>query len=186
MVLNCDSLKWNVCDIVRELDRRTLTYAQLMFEMAVAKNIDRCIDPAWNSLERFVDGTTALLHYTDMQTQPWVSTVNPLGYLWVRDLCEAIDMGVITTDYVKECVKKGFARPSLLYQIEERIEDALLLPRKVTLSDADFIAPYKRLPQHGSTRWLSPVHRLKAIARHYYRKSRLEWAYLKWRNYTTR
>jgi hypothetical protein len=186
MVLNCDSLKWNVSDIVRDLDRRTLTYAQLMFEMAVAKNIDRCIEPAWNSLERFVEGTTALLHYTDMQSQPWVSTMNPLGYLWVRDLCEAIDMGVITTDYVKECVKNGFARPSLLYQIEERIEDALLLPRKVSLSDADFIAPYKRLPHHGSSRWLSPVHRLKAIARHYYRKSRLEWAYRKWRNYTTR
>lgn len=186
MVLNCDLLKWNVRDIVNDLDKGRLTYSKLMYEMAVAKSIDRCIDSAWNSLERFVDGTTALLHYTDMHTQPWVSRSNPLGYLWVRDLCEAIDMGVIAEGYVRECARKGFIRPSLLYQIEHRIEDALLLPRKIGLLDANFTAPYKRLPQHGSTSWLSPVHRLKAMARHYYQKSRLEWAYKKWRSYTTR
>ena len=95
-------------------------------------------------------------------------------------------MGVIAEGYVRECARKGFIRPSLLYQIEHRIEDALLLPRKIGLLDANFTAPYKRLPQHGSTSWLSPVHRLKAMARHYYQKSRLEWAYKKWRSYTTR
>jgi hypothetical protein len=186
MVLNCDSLKWNVREIVGDLDRGRLTYSTLMYEMAVAKSIHRCIDSAWNSLERFVEGATALLHFTDMHTQPWVSRSNPFGYLWVRDLCEAIDMGTISEAYVGECVRKGFVRPSLLYQIEHRIEDALLLPRKIGLLDADFTAPYKRLPQHGSTPWVSPVHRLKALFRHYYQKSHLAWAYKKWRNYTTR
>jgi hypothetical protein len=186
MVLDCDSLKWNVRDIVKDLDKGRLTYATLMYEMAVAKSIRRCIDPAWNSLERFVEGTTALLHYTDMHTQPWVSRSHPLGYLWVRDLCEAIDMGVIAEEYVRDCAQKGFIRPSLLYQIEHRIEDALLLPRKIGLLDANFTAPYKRLPRHGSTPWLSPVHRLRAMVRHYYQKSHLAWAYKKWRNYTTR
>jgi hypothetical protein len=157
-----------------------------MYEMAVAKSVHRCIEPAWNSLERFVEGRTALLHYTDMHTQPWVSRSNPLGYLWVRDLCEAIDMGLIAEEYLRECARKGFIRPSLLYQVEHRIEDALLLPRKIRALDADFTAPYKRLPQHGSTPWLSPVHRLRAMVRHYYQKSHLAWAYKKWRNYTTR
>lgn len=186
MVLNCDSLKWRVREIVDDLDKDVLTYAQLMYEMTVAKTIDRCIDSAWNSLERYVEGETALLHYTDMHTQPWVSQINPLGYLWVRDLLEAIDLGVISEGYVRECVGKGYARPSLLYQVEHRIEDALLLPRKVRLLDENFTAPFTRLPQYGSTPWLSSVHRLKAVARHYYRISRLQWAYQKWRNYTSR
>jgi Glycosyl transferase family 8 len=186
MVLNCDSLKWKVREIVDDLDKGVLTYAQLMYEMTVAKSIDRCIDPAWNSLERYAEGKTALLHYTDMHTQPWVSQINPLGYLWVRDLFEAIDLEVISEGYVSESVGKGFVRPSLLYQIEHRIEDALLLPRKARLMDEDFNPPYKKLPQHGSSPWLSCTHRLKAMARHYYQQSRLEWAYRKWRNYTSR
>jgi hypothetical protein len=186
MVLNCDSLNWKVGEIIEDLDKGALTYAQLMYDMTVAKTIDRCIDPAWNSLERYVEGQTALLHYTDMHTQPWVSQINPLGYLWVRDLFEAIDLGVISESYVRECVGKGYARPSLLYQVEHRIEDALLLPRTVRLSDESFTAPFNKLPQHGSTSRFNSVHRLKAIARHYYQKSRLEWAYRKWRNYTSR
>ena len=186
MVLDCDSLNWKVREIVDDLDKGMLTYAQLMNEMNVSKTIDRCIDPVWNSLERYVQGKTALLHYTDMHTQPWVSQMNPLGYLWVRDLLEAIDLGAISERYVRECVGNGYARPSLLYQIEHRIEDAFLLPRKVRLLDENFTAPFKRLPQHGSTPWLSPVLRFKAIARYYYQKSRLQWAYQKWRNYSTR
>ena len=186
MVLNCDSLNWKVGEIIEDLDKGALTYAQLMYDMTVAKTIDRCIDQGWNSLERYVEGQTALLHYTDMHTQPWVSQINPLGYLWVRDLFEAIDLGVISESYVRECVGKGYARPSLLYQVEHRIEDALLLPRTVRLSDESFTAPFNKLPQHGSTSRFNSVHRLKAIARHYYQKSRLEWAYRKWRNYTSR
>lgn len=186
MALNCDLLKWKVREIVDDLDKGALTYAQLMYEMTVAKTIDRCIDPAWNSLERYAEGKTALLHYTDMHTQPWVSQINPLGYLWVGDLFEAIDMGVITEGYVKECVEKGFVRPSLLYQVEHRIEDALLLPHKARLMDEDFSPPYTRLPQHGLTPWLNPVHRLKAVVRHYYQKSHLQRACRKWRDYLTR
>jgi hypothetical protein len=186
MVLNCDSLKWKVREIVDALDKGALTYAQLMYEMTVAGAIDRCIDSKWNSLERYVEGTTALLHYTDMNTQPWISQINPLGYLWVRDLLEAIDMSVISEGYVRECVGKGYARPSLLYQIEHRIEDALLLPRKARLLDEGFNPPYKKILQHGSTPWLSPMHRLKAMARSYYQQSRLQWAYRRWRNYITR
>ena len=186
MVLNCDFLKWKVRDIVDDLDKGTLTYAQLMYEMTVAKTIDRCIDPAWNSLERYDEDETALLHYTDMHTQPLVSQINPLGYLWVRDLFEAIDLGVISEDYVRESVKKGFVRPSLLYQLEHRIEDALLLPRKGKLMDEEFNPPYTNLPHHGSTSLLNRMHWLKAKARHYYQQSHLQWAYRKCRNYLTR
>lgn len=144
MLLDCDSLRWDIKEIVERLDRDELNYERLMFDMEVAKSIRTDIPPEWNSLEHFEDGKTALLHYTDMPTQPWVSCENKWGYLWTRDLFEAIDDGFITTDYVKDQVKKGYIRPSLLYQVKHRIEDSLNLGRARKL-DRFFVPPFLQM-----------------------------------------
>jgi hypothetical protein len=73
-----------------------------------------------------------------MPTQPWLSSANPLGYLWMRDLFEALDAGVITRDDVAGHVEAGHVRPSLLDQVDRRIEDSLLLPRPVRDADRTF------------------------------------------------
>jgi hypothetical protein len=67
-----------------------------------------------------------------------------LGYLWVRDLIEAVASGVIPLDYVQDHVTRGWVRPSLLYQIEYRIEDSALLPPEAIALDDLFVPPYKR------------------------------------------
>ena len=144
MLLDCGALGWDIRDIVARLDSGELNYARLMFEMAVAKNIRAEISPDWNSLEYYEEGKTALLHYTDMTIQPWVSRENPLGYLWVRDLIEAVDAGVIPLDYVQDHITLGWVRPSLLYQIEHRIEKSGQLPPEALALDDSFVPPYKR------------------------------------------
>ena len=144
MLLDCEALGWDIRDIVRRLDNGELNYARLMFEMAVARRIRADISPEWNSLEHYEEGKTALVHYTDMPTQPWVSRDNPLGYLWTRDLIEAIDSGFISNDYVRDHVTRGWVRPSLLFQIELRLEDTLELPREASSLDDTFVPPYKR------------------------------------------
>jgi hypothetical protein len=143
MVLDCDRLRWDIREIVARLDSGELSYARLMHEMVVADNVRADISPVWNSLEHYEEGRTALLHYTDMTTQPWVSIANPLGYLWTRDLLEAIAGGFITMDFVKDQVARGWVRPSLLYQIDQRLEDSLSLPRRVQAVDGSFIAPFR-------------------------------------------
>ena len=148
MLLDCAALRWELDDIVERLDRGELTYETLMYQMAVARNVRADIDPEWNSLERYEEGKTALLHYTDMNTQPWVSRENRLGYLWVRDLIEAVDAKFISMDYLREHIARGYARPSLGYQVEHRIEDAALLPKTARALDAGFVAPYKQIPDH--------------------------------------
>ncbi|MEJ7708819.1 MAG: hypothetical protein WKF84_02945 [Pyrinomonadaceae bacterium] len=100
------------------------SYEQLMGEMPVAKNVRADIDPSWNSLEHFEEEETALLHYTDMHTQPWVSTANPLESLWMKDFFEAIDMNYISIEMIKDHVKLGYVRPSLLEQVEHRFPDS--------------------------------------------------------------
>jgi hypothetical protein len=150
MLLNCEELRWDITDIVGRLDRGELTYETLMYEMAVARRVSAAIDPDWNSLERYVEGETALLHYTDMPTQPWVSRDNPLGYLWVRDLIAAADEGFLTREFVEEQVRQGFVRPSLKHQLDTRLEDPRRLPKEAQALDDNFVAPYQKMGAHGA------------------------------------
>jgi hypothetical protein len=173
MLLDCEALRWNVADIVAGLDARAYTYEQLMQEMCVAKRIGTTIDPAWNSLEHYTAGKTALVHYTDMPTQPWVFAAHPLGYLWVRDLLEAIDTGFLSLDYVRDHVERGFVRPSLLYQLEHRLDDGLLLPKPARALDASFVAPYQSLPSGRRNALRRAAAWLRAATRRVYERSPL-------------
>lgn len=145
MLLDCESLGWEIERIVEQLDRGELSYEQLMFEMRVAKNIRASIDPRWNSLEHFEPDRTALLHYTDMATQPWVSRDNPLGHLWTRDLIDAVNGGYIEIDFVRKHVELGYVRPSLFYQVVHQIESCSSLSPKAVALDDSFVAPYQQM-----------------------------------------
>ena len=131
------------------------------------------IDPGWNSLEHYRAGKTGLVHYTDMPTQPWVYTINPLGYLWVRDLIEAVDTGFITMDFVRDHVERGFCRPSLLYQLEHRLDDGLLLPKTARALDDGFVAPYHALPAGGRTALRRAAAWLRRATRQAYQRTPL-------------
>ena len=143
MLLDCANLQWSIKEIVSHLDSNYLTYEKLMYEMAVADRVDAVIEAGWNSLEYFDIDKTSLLHYTDMNIQPWISKDNPLGYLWFRDLFEAIDSNFITVEFIKEHITLGYVRPSLMYQVEKRIEDSLLLPKDAVQMDTYYKPPYQ-------------------------------------------
>jgi len=171
MVINCETLHWDIREIVRALDESKLTYEELVYEMSIVKNIRADINLEWNALEQFSAHETALLHFTDMSTQPWVSQENPLGYFWTGDLIEAIDAGAVSIDFVKQEVAKGHVRPSLTYQVENRIPDGLLLPRGARRMDAKFVPPYHSLSKQHGYPWLRPGKRLRALLRHCYQKN---------------
>lgn len=171
MLLDCETLDWDISSIVRQLDEGTLNYEELMYEMKVADSVAADIDPAWNSLERYEEGLTSLLHYTDMNTQPWVSQKNPLGYLWFRDLFEAIDRGYVSEQEIRSHIEKGWLRPSLWYQVEHRIEDAFLLPRKARQLDARYRAPYTNIHAHGASPWRNLAYITKAMIRRILQKT---------------
>jgi hypothetical protein len=173
MLLDCEQLDWKIQDIVCKLDSGELTYERLMYDMTIAKTIKADVDSSWNSLESYKQDETALLHYTDMSTQPWVSINNPLGYLWFRDLFDAIDSGFISREFVKEHVDQGYVRPSLWYQVENRIEDALLLPRAVKQLDRNYLAPFTSIHAHRARAWLNTSAFIKALLRQISRKTGL-------------
>jgi hypothetical protein len=170
MLLDCAQLRWNVDEIVAALDSGVLDYGGLMYEMRVAKRIGRGIPPQWNSLEKYEPDRTCLLHYTDMHTQPWVATSNPLGHLWVACLRRAIDSQFITQAELTREIAAGHVRPSLEAQVNAGIDDALALPRSSRRRDRGFVPPYRYLHSAKARPWTSfRAAMLAAIRRRYLR-----------------
>ncbi|RYD85900.1 MAG: glycosyl transferase [Verrucomicrobiaceae bacterium] len=119
MVLDCGRLDWNSADIIAGLGK-AYSYEQLMQELCILKETDisHRLPVIWNSLEHF-DSATALLHYTDMQTQPWVSPLNKNGWLWREEVRLMLENGSITLDDLKREETLGYLRPSFLEELKQ-------------------------------------------------------------------
>jgi hypothetical protein len=151
VLLDCERLQWRIESIVQGLDEGRYTYEQLMHEMCVASSVGRTLDSGWNSLEKYEAGRTHLLHYTDMDTQPWVSLNNPLSYLWVGCLRRAVDAGFITKEALAREIAAGHVRPSLMEELKQpEVHDSELLRL-----DAGFVAPYKSIRSGKVRPWTS-------------------------------
>jgi len=168
MLLDCERLRWNIEEIVEALDSGVLDYDSLMFDMRVAKQIGRDISPKWNSLESFTPDTTALLHYTDMNMQPWISTANPLGHLWVSCLRRALTAGFITRAEIESDIACGYLRPSLLPQLDAGIDNALELSSSMRRLDHSFVPPFRRINSGRVKSWKAARTVLLALLRRYY------------------
>ena len=70
-------------------------------------------------------------------------------------------------------MRRSFVRPSLLYQLEHRIEDSFILPKKARQMDEGFVPPFSASPLQQSSPWLRPAARLRAAVRSYSQKSRV-------------
>lgn len=174
MLLDCAALGWNVDEIVAALDRGELNYESLMYEMRVARRIGRDIPPEWNSLEHYEAGRTALTHYTDMNTQPWVSRDNPLESVWVNCLMRAVKTGFISTDELRREAASGHIRPSLLVQVERGIASSRELGKQGGQLDSNYTAPYRHLKTGRAAPWTSPGAFVKAALRKVARSLRIQ------------
>lgn len=119
MLLDCGALDWDAPNIIAGLGK-DYSYEQLLHELCIlrAEEIGSTIPFAWNSLETYESGRTGLLHYTDMQTQPWVNPANPNGYLWIDEVRDMIAAGAMTLEDLAEEIRLGYVRPSLLVELE--------------------------------------------------------------------
>jgi lipopolysaccharide biosynthesis glycosyltransferase len=115
MLLDCSRLQWDIAEIVGGLDRGEYSYEQLMSELCIVPegNVGYSVPFTWNSLEHF-DDQTRLLHFTDMGTQPWVSTRNGNGDLWLAELRDMLSTGAFTMKQIEQEIKLGYFRPSLI------------------------------------------------------------------------
>lgn len=121
MLLDCSRLDWDITEIVGNLDSRVFSYEQLMYDMCLVpeNEVGYTIPFEWNSLEHY-DNETRLIHYTDMGTQPWVSTLNANGHIWLAEVRRMISDGSLTVRQLKDEIEAGFFRPSLMRDLKWR------------------------------------------------------------------
>ena len=119
MLLDCARLKWDVDEIIAGMDEGRYDYQELVGALCIVppEQKRQSISSAWNSMEEFQEGQTRLVHFTDMNRQPWVSARNQNGNLWVDELMRALKDDFISQSDLDEAIKNGFARPSLARQI---------------------------------------------------------------------
>ncbi|MBA56377.1 MAG: hypothetical protein CMK89_18155 [Pseudomonadales bacterium] len=143
MLLDCDKLDWRIENIISGLDNGEYSYEELMHQMCVAV-VDPSLEPEWNSLEFYETGKTKLLHYTDMETQPWLSTKNPLSKIWVNELSDAITDGFLSMDTIVESILAEEIRPSLYFELTRKKHNKVVIKLFKKYSDAGFLPPHRR------------------------------------------
>ena len=155
MLMDCKALQWHLPDIVAKLDNGELNYEQLMYQMAIAREVKQNLDPSWNDLERYTPGKTALIHYTDMPTQPWTTLKNKNGWIWYQYLKDALAEGFITFEELKHEVKMGHIRPSLFLQMQLGITHLTFLWKILfKIIDLSFTPPYRKKHVKNMQDWL--------------------------------
>lgn len=119
MLLDCAALDWDARAIIAGLDG-AYSYEELMQDLCILapEEIGYSVPFAWNSLETYEPGRTGLIHYTDMNTQPWVYAANPNGFLWLNEVRAMIAQGALSLEEVREEIRLGYFRPSLLPELE--------------------------------------------------------------------
>ena len=119
MLIDCARAGWDVHQVVGGLDGR-YTYEELMYYLCILpeSEVSYSVPFAWNSLEHF-DAETRLIHYTDMDTQPWVNADNRNGPLWLDEVRLMLDTGALTRTELKSEIDLGYFRPSLLAELDE-------------------------------------------------------------------
>ncbi len=105
MKMNCAGLKrytiWTLLVDLR-VSYRDLLRGRYLPEGWIAPKIP----DTWNHLDRYYEGVTKLLHFTHMQSQPWVRPGHKFGYLWFDALAEAVTDGFILYETVEKEIKK--------------------------------------------------------------------------------
>ena len=119
MLIDCERTRWRAAEIIAGLDGR-YSYEQLMHHLCIVPDdrIAFAVPFRWNSLEHF-DETTRLIHYTDMDTQPWVSPHNRNGPLWMAEVALMLRTGALGWADVQREIELGYFRPSLLDELEQ-------------------------------------------------------------------
>ena len=118
MLLDCAKLDWRVDEIVAGLGTRYAYKALMQLDPLLQPGMMRELIPAgWNELDHFEPGRTRNIHYTKIVTQPWVHAAHPHGRPWVGEVARMLDEGALEADELREEVRLGYLRPSLLVEL---------------------------------------------------------------------
>jgi Glycosyl transferase family 8 len=117
MLIDCERCRFDLEQTIDEIDAGlySLSDFSCMSPRFLAKHaytIGR-LDPAWNVFDHF-DNETKLIHYTNLDTQPWKYPNHPYGELWFKYFEEALTEGYVTTQDLELSMIRSYVRRDLL------------------------------------------------------------------------
>ena len=118
MLLDCGKLDWKVGQIVAGLGERYAYKALMQIDpLLLPGQMRELIPRGWNELDHFEPGRTRNIHYTKIRTQPWVYAMHPHGRPWVEEVRRMLAEGKLDPAQLREEVRLGYVRPSLLAEL---------------------------------------------------------------------
>ncbi len=132
---------WNPQQIIAEIDADPAKYQPYLYQFTFAGGVQRTLPATWNDLEEFEPGVTSLLHFTDMETQPWLTGANRLADVWLGCLRSAVEAGKIDERTVVAAVRDFHVRPSLAWQMRNGWKPTKQIPFLQRLRDVLFYVP---------------------------------------------
>jgi len=116
MLMDCESLDWDIDEIIRGLDEERYSYKDLMARFCILNEADigDLIPNTWNCLEWYEKGKSQLVHFTVVPTQPWKNDRNALDEIWIEAFREACSAGAVPLELIQESVARKLIKPSLL------------------------------------------------------------------------
>ena len=148
MLIDCAKCGFDLEQIVDEIDRGL--YSMTDFSLMAPKFLEHHpykigrLDEAWNVFDQW-DDQTKLIHYTNLETQPWKFPNHPYGELWFKFLEEAIAEGYVTSQDLELSMIRSYVRRDLLNGNFARPVASPNLARQLA-------APFKRILRDVTTR----------------------------------
>jgi len=117
MLIDCQKCRFDLERIVDEIDAAQYSMSDFSW---MAPRFLAChpyrigrLDPAWNEFD-YWDNQTKLIHYTNLDMQPWRYPNHPYEELWFSYFNEALAKGDVTADDIKLSRIRGYVRRDLL------------------------------------------------------------------------
>lgn len=116
MLFDCSRFALDLPAILMDIEAGSLTFEDLnylteRFRARYPVQI-KALSPGWNSFDCY--GTsTKLIHFTNLNTQPWRYWSHPAEELWVAHLHGAYKDNYVTDDIIRQAIEEG-CRPDLL------------------------------------------------------------------------
>lgn len=116
-LLNCERCRFDLDKFFVRLSQKNYSYQDFTkmkpkFLSHYSYRIKE-LPPAWNVFDK-CDNQTKLIHYTDLNTQPWRFPYHPFGELWFTYFNEAISAGYISQIDIDESIRNAYVRSDLM------------------------------------------------------------------------
>lgn len=117
MLFDCEKCRFDLEEIVTEIDAGL--YSMTDFSLMSPRFLKHHpytigeLDPAWNVFDQW-DEQTKLIHYTNLETQPWKYPNHPYGELWFKYFNEARAAGLVTDEDIELSMMRAYVRRDML------------------------------------------------------------------------